>query len=365
MFGPEVWRETGGGEWSLWDLWFCLVCVLDRGGDWTKLDAAPAKDRGSDAEAKWSHVMDLTARLDRAGLTAADLAGEAVRDPKVRAKARAKVLGSHLYERDKTGPMRNPPSARLTARCLFGAWPRLAVSPQPFYDTLRRYVDLDDGRFDNGWAMREVTSDLDEGLDALVARARNDAVRLAARRATLSLLYQLAEIADDSYGYLGDTAQAVIEQYARTGWRFTGVAPEVYWRDLLGWCALASNYGLLHRIEVDVFRWAKVGPDLDVVDATLADLAGEFATARMQWHAEEAQALRASAVVASGRVTRFAVTAEAIGPVRWTAIEQLVDAALRRKRREVARQVLDSAERAGAQPSWVRQRRAEIDGAMP
>jgi hypothetical protein len=50
------------------------------------------------------------------------------------------------------------------------------------------------------------------------------------------------DIADDPFGYLGDTAQAVIERYARIGWRATGVAPEVHWSDLLGWCALASNY---------------------------------------------------------------------------------------------------------------------------
>ena len=363
MFGPEVWRETAGCEWSFWDLWFCVVCLLDHGGDWAKLDAALAKNRGSDAEAKWSHLTDLTARLDQAGLTAAALASEAVRDPKVRAKARTKVLKSHLYERDMTGPMRNPPSARLTAQCLFGAWPRFTVSPQPSYDTFRRYVDLDDGRFDSGWSVREVAADLREGLDGLVARARNDAVRLAARRAMLSLLYEVAEIADDSYGYLSDTAQAVIEQYARTDWRTANVAPDVYWRDLLGWCVLASNYGLLHRIEVDVFRWAKVGPDLDLVDTTLADLAGELATARMQWHADQAQAMRASAVAASGRVTRFAATGVAIGPVSRTAIEQLVDAAVRRRRPDIARQVLDAAEQAGVQPSWVRQRRAGIDGA--
>ncbi|HEX5994414.1 MAG TPA: hypothetical protein VFY84_04665, partial [Jiangellales bacterium] len=37
VFGSEVWRETGGGEWSFWDLWFCVVCLLDHGGDWTEL----------------------------------------------------------------------------------------------------------------------------------------------------------------------------------------------------------------------------------------------------------------------------------------------------------------------------------------
>jgi hypothetical protein len=331
VFGPEVWRESGGGEWSFWDLWFCVVCLLDHGGDWTGLDAALTKDGMPDVEAKWSHLTGLTVRLNQAGLTAADLAGDGVRDPKARAKARTKVLKSHLYERDMTEPMRNPPSVRLTARCLFGTWPRFPVSPQRSYDTLRRYVDLDGGRFDSTWAAREATTDIDDGLRLVVARARNDAARLAGRRAALSLLYELATIANDSLGYVSGTTQAAIEEYARIDWRSAGVAPDVYWRDILGWCALA----------------------------------GEFATARMQWHADRAQAMRAYAVIASGRVTRFAATAETIGPVSWTAFDQLVGAALRRRRADVAHRVLDAAQRAGVASSWVRRRRVDVDGAKP
>jgi hypothetical protein len=127
--------------------------------------------------------------------------------------------------------MRNPPSARLTSECLFDAWPGFAVSPQSFYEKLCCRIDIDGGRYDSGWATSRLASTIEDSLRELVARAGADVARqLAVRRATLSLLYQAAEIADDSFGYLGDMARDVIEQYARTDWRAAGVAQTVYWR---------------------------------------------------------------------------------------------------------------------------------------
>lgn len=32
-FGPETWKEIEGRDWSLRDLWFCVVATLDHDGD--------------------------------------------------------------------------------------------------------------------------------------------------------------------------------------------------------------------------------------------------------------------------------------------------------------------------------------------
>jgi len=37
--GDETWDQRAGGSWSLWDLWFSVVAVLDHDGD---LDALAA-----------------------------------------------------------------------------------------------------------------------------------------------------------------------------------------------------------------------------------------------------------------------------------------------------------------------------------
>ena len=130
MYGPEPWRTVAGAEWSYWDLWFCTVCVVYHDGDWDALDAAIQGADRSDGEAKWSHLLSLTERLRHAGLRAGDLAATAG-DRKVRAKARAKVMKSTLYERDRTPAMCDPPSARLRRRALFGSWPEFPRSPSP------------------------------------------------------------------------------------------------------------------------------------------------------------------------------------------------------------------------------------------
>ena len=57
-------------------------------------------------------------------------------DPKIRTKARAKVLKQGLYPRDMTEPMWHTPRERLYERALRGRWHLFPVSPEPFYERL-------------------------------------------------------------------------------------------------------------------------------------------------------------------------------------------------------------------------------------
>jgi hypothetical protein len=47
--GPERWRTTAGTDWSYWDLWFCVVCLVDHDGDWDGLDQAIQRTAGMTA----------------------------------------------------------------------------------------------------------------------------------------------------------------------------------------------------------------------------------------------------------------------------------------------------------------------------
>ncbi|MEV6057249.1 hypothetical protein [Streptomyces sp. NPDC052107] len=45
-FGPEPWPHTEPtGEWSYWDVWFAVACVVDCGGDWDDFDARLTRER--------------------------------------------------------------------------------------------------------------------------------------------------------------------------------------------------------------------------------------------------------------------------------------------------------------------------------
>ncbi len=110
IYGPEPWRTKRRVVWSNWDLWFCVVALADHDGDLDALVAA-IEDRGGTflsgtVEAKLSHLDDLRLRLTEARIDAAALAGDAGADPRVRGKARTKVLKQGLYPRDLTDAMR-------------------------------------------------------------------------------------------------------------------------------------------------------------------------------------------------------------------------------------------------------------------
>ena len=377
-YGPEVWHTLAGVGWLYWDLWFCVVCVADHGGDWDALDTAIYQSDRHHREEKWSHLLDLVERLRQAGLTVADLV-EAQHHPRgLRVKARTKVLQSSLSSRDLTAPMMDPPSARLRRRALCGLWSLFPHSPQPWYETLARRFDLDRRpNWDDGWATRTLAYEIAEVEEGLARQADGDpAELLAVRRAALTVYYEAAEDFDDSYGALGDVAGEAIGAYADADWRASGVALEVFWRDVLGWCVAASNYGLLHRREQDLLRRAGVGRDLDPVEMILTDLVSDYTAARMAWAVEEALTLRAYAVVAAGAINRFEPVATAIGARSWVALAALVDAAVERGRLDTALRLLDAAEAAadttgfdtsttnvaGRHRERIRGRRAELAG---
>src|SRR5450759_1295420 len=308
VYGPEPWHTVAGVVWSWWDLWLAVVCVVDHGGDWDALDAALAGGGGpsrSGQEARWSHLLDLTHRLAEAGLTAAELVGELATDRALRTRARTKVLRSTLYGRDLTPAMSNPPSARVTHRALFGSWPQFPRTPQPWYEQLAaRFPVLDRYAFD-GLAAQKFAYRIGAAVSRLGSRVTTAAEALALRRGALTFYYQVMEGCDDSYGGVGDVIQEAVIDYVGTDWRAAGVRPEVFWRDLLEWAVLASNYGLLGRDESLFLRKAGVPRELDLVEQILAELTIGYTAARMSWHAGQALQLHAQAVATAGALHRF------------------------------------------------------------
>jgi hypothetical protein len=140
IYGPEPWATRNKTVWSYWDLWFGVVALADYDGALDELAVAIEEggrlSGGGTAEAKLSHLDDLRRRMAQAGIDAQTLVAGEDTDPKIRAKARAKVLKQALYPRDMTEPMWHPPRERLYERALHGRWSRFPVSPEPFYERL-------------------------------------------------------------------------------------------------------------------------------------------------------------------------------------------------------------------------------------
>jgi hypothetical protein len=100
VYGHEPRATNRGAVWSRWDLWFCVVALVDHDGDLDALGEAIQNGGwsggGGTVEAKLSHLDDLNRRMAVAGVDAQALVGDEDGDPKIRAKARAKVRGQGL-----------------------------------------------------------------------------------------------------------------------------------------------------------------------------------------------------------------------------------------------------------------------------
>lgn len=95
IFGPEPWQQLAGSVWSHWDLWYCTTAGTGFDGDWAKLGDEIVRAAHATLPVRTgrpsSAIWRTCARLAVAELDAAALAGEAVHDKNVVARARRKV----------------------------------------------------------------------------------------------------------------------------------------------------------------------------------------------------------------------------------------------------------------------------------
>jgi hypothetical protein len=365
IYGPEPWRTKRDAVWSYWDLWFCVVAVADHDGDPDAL-AAAIEDGGRSSgsgtvEAKLSHLDDLRLRLTAAGIDAAKLPGDVDADPRVRGKARAKVLKQGLYPRDLTDAMRHPPRDRLYERALRGRWNLFPISPERFYERLAN-------RFGEGYRSKGQTFALERRIDAARERldrntAKDPAARLAARRALLAFCYRAMERCDDSYGLIGELAREALFTYARLPFEPAGITAETWCDDL---CELLAweDWGLLHRHETRPFAQIH-GPLADHAERFLLALADELRDHRLRHQADQALENIAYLHIAAGRLTSFAPAAAKLGSDRWMPIVALAQAAITRGRHDIARDVFAAADQPGLQRDYLHKRCTELTGAPP
>jgi hypothetical protein len=301
VYGPETWRTVAGRDWSWWDLWFCVIVVKDHGGDLAalqslagelahrirNLDRGMFQSRDSD-DARLSHLFDLVQRLGAAGLAPADLASPAVlADRKITARARAKFKGAipeGAYAR--TPPMLDLPRQRLHRRARHGLWSTFAVDPTAFYEKFRPTVDR------KGPVSENQTSRFVDTLYDRVVRLdgprRSTAERLALYRAFYTAAAELADIADDSYGHLGELRTEMWLVYLDIDWRETGMSPDDYWRDLCG-LRMWEDYGMDFGNERAWFRSAQQD-EITLIEGILSDLAEEAVSYVLDYQANQALA---------------------------------------------------------------------------
>jgi len=365
IYGPERWATRHGMSWSYWDLWFCVVALVDHDGDLDALAEAIEEggrlSGGGTAEAKLSHLDDLKRRMAAVLINAETLVAGEHTDPKIRAKARAKALKQGLYPRDMTEPMWHTPRERLYERALRGRWHLFPASPEPYYERLSN--GLGEGFRSKGQTFR-LARRLEAAIERLDRKTANGATeRLGARRALVAWCYGAIERCDDSYGEIGQLAQEALLTYATLPYGPAGIAAETWCDDL---CELLAweNWGLLLRHETRSFAQFR-GELAEHAERFMLSLADELRTHRLRYEADQTLQNVAYLHIAAGRLTRFAPVAAQLGSDHWMPIVALAEAAIKRGRHDIAREVFAAADQPGLQRDYLRQRSIELTGASP
>jgi len=285
--GPERWTTKDRMACSYWDLWFCVAALVDHDGDLDALAEALEEggrlSGGGTAEAKLSHLEDLKRRMAAAGIDAETLVAGEDADPKIRAKARAKVLKQGLYPRDMTESMWHTPRERLYERALRGRWHLFPVSPEPYYRRLSNGLG-------EGFRSEGQTFKLARRLEAAIERTdRETAYRvpdqLAARRALVAWCYRAMERCDNSYGVIGEVGTDALLTYVSIDCEPTGIAGETWCEDL---CELLAweNWGLLLHAETRPFAQLR-GELAEHAERFMLALADELRAHRLRYEADQ------------------------------------------------------------------------------
>jgi hypothetical protein len=363
IFGAEAWTTVAGVEWCHFDWWFALVVTRDFEGDPDALRTQhettlrSSLHRRADTQAKLSHLADLRARLDAAGLDFGDLAEADEADKRVLVKARRKVLEQALDGRAMTDAMRDTPARRLEQRARYGYWQKFPTNPDQFYERLagrRSDTFVPKGRsFD-------VTRRLRDRLAKLDGPRRTLPDRLALYRAFHTVGLELAHRGDDSYGVIGELRLEAFKTYLAIDWATAGMDPVDYWQDL---CELmvCETHALTYEDDTLPFRWVPPG-QAELIETILLALEAEYRAAYEDHQADEAVQLVAWLHLAGRRYTKYVDTARLLGSDHWRPIVALAESAIAGNRPDVAAAVFQAADQPGRHRDHLRAECLQLPG---
>jgi hypothetical protein len=240
-----------------------------------------------------------------------------------------------------TDAARGLPSVLTEEEALRGFWPRFPVSPEPFAEDIEETLPQRD------FYTAGASSSLASRLDDFVARAetltkrKKFAEALGLLRALMTVIIELMDHADDSYGSLGGTFRAGFKVYLAISPASAQIDDRDFLHDLLG-LLIWEDYGLTDDQTNGYFaRLSKEQGDccVEFLQRHIADLAAEHLT----YQSEQALTLLGQVAAEQDRFDQFEDLARRMGSREWQRIVRLVDRAVKKRKRELAVRVFEAA----------------------
>jgi hypothetical protein len=333
---------------SYWDLWFSIVAVLMHDSDLDRLakrikgeKSIVLYDRDS-IDRKLCHIRDLKHRLSEASVDVGDivLAAEVLAKTE-KQRALRKVMESTQREREFSEPMRNTPRKRRLDHALRGNWYRFPISPEPFAENVRAHFRS------KTYYSKNASSGISRTLDRYVEKANQFlktgevAQAQALLRGWMTVIIELMEQADDSFGNIGMSFDDGFKIYLKIPLEQTTIDEAVFFSDLLDFL-IWEDYGLTDEGSEGYFRrLTEIQADLCVehlrreVSALLAD--------DLDYQSEEALTIWGQVVAEQERFDEFEDLARQMGSRAWRRIIRLADIAMKRRKKPLALTVFEAA----------------------
>jgi hypothetical protein len=342
---------TGQGtslDLCYWDLWFAVVAVLmhnndlDRLAKWIKDEKSMVRYDRNSIERKRSHIRDLKHRLLEASAIPADIVLAAPDLAKTeKQRALKKVMESIHGEREFSEPMRNTPRKRRFDHALRGYWDRFPISPEPYADKVRAHFRS------KTLYSKNASFGISRTLDGYVEKAKKlleagKAVQAQAiLRGWMTVVIELIQKADDSFGTIGMSFDEGFTAYLKIPLEQTGVDDAVFLPDLLDFL-IWEDYGLTNKGIEGYFRRLTEGQADLCVDHLRREITALFDD-DLEYESEEALTFLGQVVAEQERFDEFEDLARQMGSRAWRRIVRLADIAMKRQKKPLALEVFEAA----------------------
>lgn len=332
---------------SYWDLWFSIVAVMMHDGDLDRLANRIKEEKGffydrRSIERKRCHIRDLKRRLDEAFIIPADIVLAAVDLAKTEKRRALKKVSKSIHrEREFSEPMRNTPRKRRFDHALRGYWDMFPVSPEPYAEKVGAHFRS------KTFYSKNASFGIARTLDGYVEEAKKlpeagkAAQAQALLRAWMTVIIELMEKADDSFGSIGMSFDEGFAIYLKISPEQTGIDEAVFFPDLLDFL-IWEDYGLTNDGIGGYFR----GLSERQADLCVRHLRREVAALLdddLDYQSEEALTFLGQVIAEQERFDEFEDLAKQMGSRAWKRIIRLVDRAMKRQKKPLAIQVFEAA----------------------
>ncbi len=352
-------------QMSYWDLWFLLVTADGFSNDLDQLAQHFRKERKGhfgkeDAKRKLSHLRDLQQRLMTVEIlpeTVLKTVNPTLLNAEKR-RAPGRILKHNERVHERSYAMRHLPEERLYRQASHGQWPHFPISPESFAERFRQRFRW------NTFYGENASHGLASKLDAETARAqklldKSEIVKAQAMlRSLLTVAIELIEIADDSYGAIGDSFQEAFQLYLEIPHQKTGIATEIYWADLLEFL-IWEDYGFTDD-QTDGYFAKLTTAETDFCLDFLCTRITALQAIDLDYQAEAALTLKGQIVAEQKRFDLFETLAAEMGSRAWRRIILLVDVAHKANKLDLAVAVFKTAMTDGSHKNFLQKKYEQL-----